>query len=452
MYRDGEQTVDDPVGRFALWRVARDIFIGEGKFVDAIAIVDSLATYYDDVDACELKQSTLQNCSAKIDRGDLNEFFEASIRLAKQCSEQSRYEVASDTTNFLLQTFADQLRRSQIDQAKKVRDSAVMEAERYRKFRDAVMTLANAAGGQGDDSVANESPTNEGPTNEGQLNETAGTYLAFVRKDWDEAIHYLAESDVATLKEAANLQLAHQSAGATSMEVADAWNAVAQATDQPEQKDALLEHALQFYEMAYSESEGLEKRKAEKFVADLQEMLPNSVLEATADPASGIDSVMKVIGYRVYNSAISRSDFAKRRGEKITIGMGRRPDGLGEAALGVELSGVKKIDVIGSASHATMIDVDRYSKTGFFVDYHTPGGYTKRVFLGMGLTPGREFGDAPAWGKSGKPEMVTDIGKSDTHQIDLTRWAPPTWDGRTWVTLYMQNAGDSRSIEAELKW
>ena len=65
--------------------------------------------------------------------------------------------------------------------------------------------------------------------------------------------------------------------------------------------------------------------------------------------------------------------------------MGRRPDGIGEGAVGVELQSVESIQVSGSASHQAMISVDTYSKTGFVIDYHTPGGYTKRVFLGLGI-------------------------------------------------------------------
>ena len=86
------------------------------------------------------------------------------------------------------------------------------------------------------------------------------------------------------------------------------------------------------------------------------------------------------------------------------------------------------------------------------IDYHTPGGYAKRVFLGFGIDPGREFTTMPSWGSGGKPDTVTDIGKSSEYKIDLKQWAPVTWDRRCWVTLYMQNAGEGRSIEAQMKW
>ena len=99
-----------------------------------------------------------------------------------------------------------------------------------------------------------------------------------------------------------------------------------------------------------------------------------------------------------------------------------------------------------------MPEIDKYSKTGFIVDYHTPGGYSKRVFLGLGLRPGREFSDGPLWGKAGPPDETTDLGRAASYEIDLTRWAPSTWDGRCWFTIYMQNAGPGRSLNATVSW
>jgi hypothetical protein len=132
--------------------------------------------------------------------------------------------------------------------------------------------------------------------------------------------------------------------------------------------------------------------------------------------------------------------------------MGARPDGLGEAQAGIELQGVEKLSIVGSASHDEMPSVDSYTKSGFVIDYHTPGGYAKRVFLGLGLDPGREFTDAPPWGTAKQPDITTDIGRNNSYEIDLTRWAPSTWDGRCWFTIYMQNGGTNRSLKATVSW
>ncbi len=111
---------------------------------------------------------------------------------------------------------------------------------------------------------------------------------------------------------------------------------------------------------------------------------------------------------------------------------------------GIELKGVNKLKIVGSASQK-MLDIDPFSKTGFVIDYHTPGGYSKRIFLGLGLRPGRQFNDAPPWGAAKSPDLTLDIGRSDSYEVDFTRWAPSTWDGQCWFTIYMQNCG-SESI------
>jgi hypothetical protein len=149
---------------------------------------------------------------------------------------------------------------------------------------------------------------------------------------------------------------------------------------------------------------------------------------------------------------LSRSDVADRKGNGFTIGMGARPDGRGEALAGIELQGVQKVSIDGSASHNAMVDVDAYSKTGFVIDYHTPGGYAKRVFLGCGLAPGRKFTSEPSWGTATAPDLITDIGRAKAYEIDLNRWAPSTWDGRSWLTIYMQNSGVNRSLYATVSW
>ena len=141
-----------------------------------------------------------------------------------------------------------------------------------------------------------------------------------------------------------------------------------------------------------------------------------------------------------------------RQGDYAISGFPARPDGLGEAQAGMELQGVEKLSVVGSASHEDMPTIDSYTKSGFMIDYHTPGGYAKRVFLGLGLAPGREFTEAPPWGTARQPDITTDIGRSDSYEIDLTRWAPSTWDGRCWFTIYMQNAGTNRSLSATVSW
>ena len=138
------------------------------------------------------------------------------MQFAQQCCDQNRHVVATDTIVFLLQTFGDRLDFSEVEDAKSIRDQAATQGQRYRKFKQAIATLAENADSDASDIV--------------------GKYLAFVRDDWDEAVHYLAKSPHETLSAAAKLQIDHQNDEAAAIKVADAWYSASDQIEEPEDK------------------------------------------------------------------------------------------------------------------------------------------------------------------------------------------------------------------------
>jgi hypothetical protein len=250
-------------------------------------------------------------------------------------------------------------------------------------------------------------------------------------------------------RSAAEKELATPSDASQSIAVADAWFDIAEAESGLLEQAMIRRHALDWYRQARDDAQGLARKKVDLRITGLEEIFP---ADTTQGAGSDQTSLADVLAFRVKTATESRSDFANRKGKKFNIGMGPRPDGRGEALAGLELQGVEKLTVVGSASHQDMLEVDAYSKVGFMIDYHTPGGYAKRVFLGLGLKPGREFSDAPPWGTAKPPDVSTDIGRATSYEIDLKRWAPSTWDGRFWFTVLMQNAGTNRSLEATVSW
>jgi tetratricopeptide (TPR) repeat protein len=446
MHRDGEQTSNDPVGRFALWKVSRDIFTGQGRYADAMAIADNMAMFYQSVDAQQWKLDSLRDASGKLRSSDLDSYYEAVITFANRCIDQKRYAPASDAISFLLQTFRDRLSESQRNDALRLSGQVVRDGKQYQEFVDAINQLVEG--------------TSSDPA---KSNRFVGEYLALVRSDWDEAVFYLAKSDLKPLAKAGELGLAYQTQQATAIQVADAWYDAAKLYDeQPasqQQKLQVLRRAKSFYEIVSTGEKGLAQRKAAMRVEKINEVIGDEIqeIDPMGDDLMGDDLGRSglsgdAIAYRIYHSRNSKSDYARRRRNEFTIGMGRRSAGFGEAAVGIELRSVRAIKLVRTASPEEMLVMDAFSKTGLVIDYHTPGGYAKRVFLGFDIEPGRTFTDEPMWGTGGKPDVVTDIGKSSEYEIDLTRFAPPTWDGRSWVTLYMQNAGEGREIQAAVTW
>ncbi len=429
MHRVGQETTDDPIGRFALWRVARDIMTREGEFTSALAIVDNLDNHYLDVDASMLKVQTLRDTSDKVADSHFAGFLDAIVAVVTICRNEERFDLARSLCQFARQDLDGRISETQRSDLERVDAEIKAAEESFLRYQQALAALDQ---------------TQENP----QANENAGQYLCFVRGQWKTGLQYLAQGDDSSIRSAAEQELASPSEPSQRIAVADAWFDVAAQQSGSIEQTTIRRHALDWYRQAQDEAKGLERIKVDNRIASLQKLVPASAAERN-DSEPGASNV---ISYRSKTSSESRSDFANRRGNQFNIGMGPRPDGRGEAQAGIELQGVKKLSVVGSASHQVMPEIDKYSKVGFVVDYHTPGGYSKRVFLGLGVRPGREFSEAPSWGTAKLPDVTTDIGRASSYDIDLTRWAPSTWDGRCWFTFYMQNAGAGRSLSATLSW
>ncbi len=429
MHRDGQETTDDSAGRFALWQVAHDIFTREGEYALALGIIDNLNAHYADIDSNSRKAKSLRGSASHVSDARINSFLDAVVSVVTACGQQDQFELAKSLAAFTTTEFESRAAKSRLTALEEIRSEIEARELLFHEYQTAIETLKTSE----DDPDANQK---------------VGQYLCFVRGQWDQGLKYLALGSDSNVRSAAVRELATQSDEADAMAVADAWYGIAEDRSGSIGQANLHRHAFQWYKTAEPNSQGLDLKKIQLRLAELEKLVPNQ----TDDSAiAGNSSSSKVLGYRVKTSTESRSDFADRKGNEFKLGMGARPDGRGEALAGIELTGVKHLKIVGSASQQ-MLDIDPYSKTGFVIDYHTPGGYSKRIFLGLGLRPSRQFSDAPLWGAAKSPDLILDIGRSDAYEIDLTRWAPSTWDGQCWFTILMQNAGANRTLFSTVSW
>jgi hypothetical protein len=430
MHREGQSTTDDPVGRFELWRIARDVLSREGEFALALAIVDNLEDHYTGVDSTNLKAETLLAASSRVTPARTDDFVHAVESIVDQCQQDERFDLGVQLVN----ATKKEIRTRVTDEIRAQIDRIATELQFVQQSHDEYLLALETLAKVKDDPLANQQ---------------VGRYLAIVRRQWDQGLKHLALGSDPQTRAAAVTELTSQSDSSASLAIADAWYDVSQVADRTVEQQNLQHHAFAWYQRAEDETTGLEQKKVRARIAELQRVLPADDLAADGETQVVPTALL---GYRVKTSADSHSDFARRQANVFDIGMGARADGRGEAMGGVELQGIKQISVTGGASHRDMVIVDAASKSGFFIDYHTPGGYAKRVFLGLGLEPNREFNDSPPWGTEKSPDIITDLGRATAYQIDLTRWAPTTWDGRCWFTIYMQNAGANRSLNATITW
>lgn len=437
MMRDAEATLDDPVGRYALWQFARGIYAGQGKFESALAVVDRADQTYRDVDVLEGKAKTL-TASAEAITGPRNASMVAPIvdaarKLADQAASAERFDLAVPLITFIEARFSKRIPSDNRKQLADQKTSLEERAQWLESYRNGLARLQAAP----DDPAANSA---------------VGRYLCFGKSDWNAGLRYLAAGIDSPIRDAAQQESESARTLDQSIAVADAWVQAGQSPSLPKAvSGAILRHAHGIYLAGQGSATGLTAKKLEMRLAELAPWAGDADQSMAINVNAG-DGKAGLLDGQVRTSPQSRRDLATITGQTLVVGMGGVPDGRGQAEAGLKLSGVRRVVVTGQASHGEMIEVDAYSKTGFVIDYHTGQGYVRRVFLGLGLATAREFTELPVWGKASVPDEVTDIGKAPEYTIDLTRWAPKDWDGECWFSVLMQNAGTDRKLEVAVSW
>ena len=130
---------------------------------------------------------------------------------------------------------------------------------------------------------------------------------------------------------------------------------------------------------------------------------------------------------------------------------------------GLEIKGAKSIiadmENTFSVPYQRGFDLgNRYldSFVGFIIDYRTPRGYTKRVALSLGIDNKQRPVQTPHWGKSNRPDDCIELSRTileksqDTIAVDLTKYAPPDWDGATWVSIGVDTVRRGLKLEARV--
>lgn len=444
MRDEADETKYDPRGQFALYRVAREIYIGEGDFASAIEIVDLLDQSFDDIDVIRLKRDILEDVSNPI--VDTDAYCEASLDLASECLDAGRIDDGIAVCE-AMQASTRRIPTTRLARLKEVR----------QQLDDARSLL-----------VLNERSaiTLESNPDDADAQSAVGKYLCLVEHRWDDALSRLAVGSDPLYRDAASKELAVSTPDVSELMVADSWYKIIDDSESSFEKRSLADHAKTFYQSARLKTSGLEVRKIDQRLILLNALatpgpLSTSRIRAEQRAAAAkaraeakdraLASKPKVIQTRTYDSNAS-TDFARIQGNTLQLGMGNTSSGNGEAAAGVEFDNVGTVAVQGAASHTTMTMPQSSSKIGFFIDYHTERGYTKRVFLNFGTNTPGFFNSSPPWGTARAPDDRDFLPVSPQYTIDLEKWAPPNWDGMAWFSLYMQNSGHNRMLSATLSW
>ncbi|TWU58177.1 hypothetical protein [Rubripirellula reticaptiva] len=434
MTADGFETDDDPVGRFAVWKVARGIYVKEGLAAPALEIIDRITDQYDGFDRANSITDTIISSSENVSGSKIAPFVSVAIDTITEMENDQHYQTAIQIAEAMADRFGDRIPRNARTELASIQERLVAGWSRLKAYQAAKQKL-------------------ESTPDDPRSNQIAGTYLCLIRRHWTDGLPFLANGPESPITSTAQSEIKPDKDVTAATELADAWHDLGKQMPDAQMRDAALLHSMDWYTAAQGAASGLIRKKIDLRLDELLAMYPNQDAgEAIAISGDVGTQTPEISNSKTRTSNDSRMDFANVKSQSLDVGIGPHPDGIGQAEAGVELNSVKSLTVTGSLSHADIITVDAFTKSGFVVDYHTPGGYTRRVFLGTGMEPGRQFTTMPIWGTATVPDIITDLGRRDSYSIDLTRWAPKNWDGKVWFTLLIENAGSDRTLRATLSW
>ncbi|MGB7325271.1 MAG: hypothetical protein WBD31_10405 [Rubripirellula sp.] len=441
LLRLAESTEDDPAGKFALMRVARDIFMGLDEYELAMNTVDQIAERFREVDEVKLKSAPLAALTS-VGVGKSLHYADAVLSIANESIEQGKF----------------QLGQALVEQARGKLPGGI-PSSRAKEFEDLSLDFENASElfkkYQADASLLEANPGNKSAST------TAGRYLCLIEDNWIDGLTYLANGSDEKLSKAARLENSLTAESGMEPEIGEAWYQAATGEFGPLEKRRLYDRSLHWFQLGLDGSKGLVKQQVEKRLEEIAPLTSASKFAANGekelsrpdDAKAGKEKVVKLLDQKTYDSRLSARDYARiLPGPSIQVGMGRG-SGIGEASVGLEIEHATKIGVNARlSSYTNTSDTSAAQRIGFFIDYHTEDGYSKRVFLHVAgraqATSKTGFTQKPSWGSGANPDEVVSIGSRTRYDIDLRRWAPQNWDERCWFSIYMKDGGDGCTIQA----
>ncbi len=244
LLRLGVETVDDPVHRFVLLRLARDLGTQSGDVPTAFRAVDEIAQTYD-VDPLQMKLECLHAAASALQEAP-----------AKRALVRITLELLDDALTADDYVVAEQILAFAYDSATQVGDdelvrrieSHLQETTGLRTEYEFVKDAAVAILRDPDDP---------------QSNLTVGEYLCFTKDIWDRGLPMLAKGSDQVFQAAAADDLAQPTDPRSQLQVADAWRKIAQRQS-PLRRWNTLMRADRWYRLAYPKLTGLTQLKVRK--------------------------------------------------------------------------------------------------------------------------------------------------------------------------------------------
>ena len=188
LLQKGIETKFEPVICFALLRQARDLAARIGDFPLALRVAGEMADRFD-VDVEEMKLQAVEiGARAATTRAANLHVAEAALPLAEEGIDGDDFDKATRYIQIALATSKDADNPS----VRAAVDERIVEIETLRKAYEPVKAVLQTLAGKPDDAAANL---------------TLGTYMAFIKGDWNRGLPALAQGSDPKLKALAEADL-----------------------------------------------------------------------------------------------------------------------------------------------------------------------------------------------------------------------------------------------------
>lgn len=437
-----KQTLDDPVGQYALYDAARRIFLAEGDFASAIVTVQRVHDSFPQLNHIQLKKEILDKAPPAAKRTD--EYARASMQLANECLNEGKADIGLDAVLIAKKSLRRPTKQT-VTLLKQLQQELANAQQLFDDYEKQALVLE-------------QTPDNPAARS------AVAKYLCLVENKWQLELPRMASGSDEAYKAAAQSELDYRDGKINALQLGDAWFSVFEQATFPLEKRRLADRSKNFYLTARNASSGIDILKIDQRVASLQpfatpgslaSVVPGSAL-GTYDPNAPVKPKSfpgppRLIQSQTYDHPGYAADYASIRGKALRVGMGSTPGGFGHAAAGVELENVASIRVTGAASAPP---ARRNSRTliGFFIDYQTFRGFSHRVCLSIEGDPNATTSSAPPWGTASRPTSNHHLGTQNQYILDLHQWAPEDWNGKSWFSVVMRDAGENRMLSAILSW
>ena len=244
LLRLGVETFDDPVHRFVLLRLARDLATQAGDVRLAFAAIDEIARTYD-VDPLQMKLECLHAAASVVQDAPTNR---ALVQIALELLDDA---LAAD--NYVA---AEQILASAYGSATQVGNN---ELARRIELRSQEMTGLRAEYELVKDAAVAILRDPDDPAS----SLAVGGYLSFAKDLWDRGLPRLAKGSDQALRVVAAADLAQPTGPGLQLQVADGWRKVAQ-NQSPLRRWNTLRRADRWYRLAYPKLMGLKQLKVRK--------------------------------------------------------------------------------------------------------------------------------------------------------------------------------------------